>query len=485
MNIVNKRSSKLSKVLNPVVTLRAHQVEALDAIKQSIIDGNGFARGRVIMPTGAGKTFVQAAALDYQRATNSNTRIHLVLAPRIGLTAQLIEEYRNYSGPAYRAVAFHSGNHEPEYEKINWQETATTKTDVVVEEYRKAQAKGQDLVVFSTYHSCNRLALVDFDTIIADESQYLVAEGFHEAFKSLKGRVRLCFTATEKHTESTIGRGLNNESVYGPRLYYISPAELIQLGLIVAPRLHVMYGETRAEDASIIDEVLQLAIEQDKLTSTEMSFSKILFAMKGTDDVKTVIDNLYKIRGAMPNHDVFAITSKTGSIINGVKVTREHFMRELKSGTRKNVLIFHYDILSEGIDVDGITGVAIMRNMTLSKLLQTIGRAVRLYKPNPGIKRQAWVSVPVINGNEDDKANVEKFVRAMRNGGYDITKEDVAVTGNERHTADITGLEAVTEELKSNYSSMFIEEVFHTIENDEYWKDVATKSNEELIEMFA
>jgi superfamily II DNA or RNA helicase len=485
MNIVNKRRSKLSKVTKPAVTLRAHQIEALDAIKQAIVNGKGSTRGRVIMPTGAGKTFVQAAALDYQRANNSRTMIHLVLAPRIGLTNQLIEEYRNYSGPEYRAIAFHSGKHEPDYEQIKWQETATTKTDEVVEAYRKAQAKGQDLVVFSTYHSCKRLALVDFDTIIADESQYLVAEGFHEDFKTLTGRVRLCFTATEKHTASDIGRGLNNEAVYGPRLYYISPAELIQLGLIVAPRLHVMYGETRGEDASIIDEVLQLALEQDKLTSSEMGFSKILFAMKGTNDVKTIIDNLSKIRSVMPNHDVFAITSKTGSIINGVKVDREHFMRELKSSTRKNVLVFHYDILSEGIDVDGITGVAIMRNMTLSKLLQTIGRAVRIYKPQPGLKRQAWVSVPVLNGNEDDKANVEKFVRAMRNGGYDITKEDIAVTGNERHTADITGLEAITEEEKSNYSSMFIEEVFHTVENNEFWDNVAAKDNAQLINLFA
>ena len=96
------------------------------------------------------------------------------------------------------------------------------------------------------------------------------------------------FTATEKFTASQKGRGLNNESVYGKRLYYISPAELIRLGLIVPPRMHIMHGETKSEERSIVSEVLEVAKEQDKLTRPDLGFSKILFAMKGTDDVKTI-----------------------------------------------------------------------------------------------------------------------------------------------------------------------------------------------------
>jgi superfamily II DNA or RNA helicase len=192
--------------------------------------------------------------------------------------------------------------------------------------------------------------------------------------------------------------------------------------------------------------------------------------MKGTDDVKTVEDNISKMRVSMPDHDVFTITSKTGAKINGVKIRREQFLEELKN--RTNCLIFHYDILSEGIDVDGITGVCLMRNLGLAKLLQTIGRAVRTYKPAPELKKQAWISVAVINGDEDDKERVKEYVNAIRDGGHNISAEDVVETGMLRHSSDDTQVEDAYAKPKSNFSNLFITEVFHEIEEEEFWDDI-------------
>lgn len=453
-----------------MIKLRAHQQTAFDNIVSAITQGAGSATGRIVIPTGGGKTFVEAAIVDYQLKFNSATRIHLVLAPRILLANQLIKEYRAFDGSVYRAVAFHSGTHEPDYEIVKWQESATTKPEVVEREYAKAQRQNQDLVVFSTYHSCGKLANFKFDTIISDESQYCVGEEFNNSVRKLTGRVKLFFTATERHTASDHGRGLNNTEFYGSRLFEIRPAELISQNLIVAPRLHIMYGATKNEASSIVSEITELAMEQDKLTRPTLGFSKILFAMNGTGDVKSIIDHLEKIRKALPLHDVFTITSKTGAMVNGEKIRREEFLQELKD--RKNCLIFHYDILSEGIDVDGITGVALMRNMGLAKLLQTIGRAIRIYKPDPTLKQQAWISVPVINGNEDDKARVKYYVNAIRNSGYDISAEDVFETGLERHDRDPENVDDAYAEYKSNFNNLFITEVFHEIETEEFWVDI-------------
>jgi excinuclease ABC subunit B len=138
-----------------------------------------------------------------------------------------------------------------------------------------------------------------------------------------------------------------------------------------------MYGETNNANDAVIDTVIQIGQEQDKLTRAEMPFSKILYAMKSTDDVKTVIDNLPKLKAAFPDHHIYTVTSKTGNMIDGVEVGRKRFMDQLRDGTHDNVLIFHYDILSEGIDIAGITGVALLRAMTITKLIQTIGRAAR------------------------------------------------------------------------------------------------------------
>jgi superfamily II DNA or RNA helicase len=455
-----------------MIKLRAHQAEALKSVIKVIKKGKGSAVGRVVMPTGAGKTFVEAAVIDYQRTKNVGTKIHLVLAPRILLTNQLIGEFRKFSGLTYRAIAFHSGSHEEDYEAgIKWKEQATTRVADIERAYKTAVEAGQDLVVFSTYHSADKLIDIKFDTMIADESQYCVNEGFNEVIKKLTARVKLFFTATEKHTASDKGRGLNNTAIYGERLYYISPATLILLGLIVPPRLHIMYGETRDEDRSIVSEVIEIAKAQDEITRPELGFSKILFAMKGTDDVKSIEDNITKIKQEFPNHDVFTITSKNGARINNEKVDRElMFLPALT--TSKNCLIFHYDILSEGIDVDGITGVALMRNMGLSKLLQTIGRAVRVYKPNPGAKRFALISVSVLNGDEDDKENVKHYVSAIRNGGFPIDAENVIETGVPRHIADDENVDDAYGKVKNNFASLFITEIIHEVEEEDFFHEL-------------
>jgi superfamily II DNA or RNA helicase len=456
-----------------MIKLRAHQTDAFKAVIKAIKKGKGSAVGRVVMPTGAGKTFVEAAVIDYQRTENASTKIHLVLAPRILLTNQLIGEFRKFSGLTYRAIAFHSGNHEPDYEAgIKWKEQATTRVSEIEAAYKTAVEAGQDLVVFSTYHSADKLIGIKFDTMIADESQYCVNEGFNEVIKKLTARVKLFFTATEKHTASDKGRGLNNTTVYGERLYYISPASLIQLGLIVPPRLHIMYGETRDEDRSIVSEVIEIARAQDEITRPELGFSKILFAMKGTEDVKSIEDNIAKIKKEFPEHDVFTITSKNGARIDNEKVDRELvFLPALT--TSKNCLIFHYDILSEGIDVDGITGVALMRNMGLSKLLQTIGRAVRVYKPNPGAKRFALISVSVLNGDEDDKENVKYYVSAIRDGGYDISAESVVETGKPRHQADEENVDDAYGKGKSTFNALFsIEGIIHEVEEEDFFHEL-------------
>lgn len=465
-------------------TLYDYQQDALNSAIDNIAHSVDDARGRFVMPTGAGKTLVESQILKHQFETNAKTGIHLVLAPRIMLGNQLLSEYKGFLGKeAFRAMAFHSGEHTAE-DGVKWKETATTSKQDILDAYTNAQKLNQQLVVFSTYHSCGKLEGINFDTIIADEAQYCVAENFNESFRSLTGRVRLTFTATEKHTASKNGFGLNNEELYGTRWFYISPDELIKRGRIVPPRLHIAHIETVDEATSIVSQVIEIAREQVALTQQTLEFSKVLFAMSGTDDVKTVEENIATICAEFPTHEVFTITSKSGALVNGKTVKRKEFMSRLK--TCENALIFHYDILSEGIDVDGITGVAVMRNMGLAKLLQTIGRAVRLYKPDPTKKPQAWISVPVINGNDDDKERVASIVRAVRNGGFDISKEDVYETKKERHEADEKGIDDAYNCTNNMFNKLFdVENIFHEIENDEFWIRVQeTNDVNEKFDMF-
>jgi len=463
-----------------MITLYDYQVDALKCAIDNIVQNRDDIRGRFVMPTGAGKTLVESKILEWQFENNCSTGIHLVLAPRIMLGNQLLSEYKGFLGKeSFRAIAFHSGEHVAE-DGVKWKEEATTQPQKVLEAYDNAKKLDQPLVVFSTYHSCGKLEGIEFDTVIADEAQYCVAENFNDSYKNLSGRVRLTFTATERHTASESGYGLNNIELYGNRWFYISPDELIQKGRIVPPRLHIAHIETVDDSASIVSQTIEIAKEQVELTNKTLDFSKLLFAMNGTDDVKSIEDNVKKLKSQFPSHDVFTITSRSGAIVNGEPVKRKEFMSRLKEC--ENALIFHYDILSEGIDVDGITGVAIMRNMSLSKLLQTIGRAVRLYKPDPSKKPQAWISVPVVNGNEDDAERIGFIIRTLRNGGFDISKEDVHETKGERHESEDEEMEDAFD-TKSTFGKFFdIEQILHEIENDEFW--VQVQETEEVDDMF-
>lgn len=464
-------------------TLYDYQQDALDSAIKNIKLSLDDARGRFVMPTGAGKTLLESQILQWQFDNNNKTGIHLVLAPRIMLGNQLLGEYKQFLGKeGFRAIAFHSGEHTAE-DGVKWKEEATTQQHKVLEAYENAKKLNQQLVVFSTYHSCGKLEGIEFDTIIADEAQYCVAENFNDSYRSLTGRVRLTFTATERHTASNTGFGLNNEELYGSRWYYISPDELIKRGRIVPPRLHIAHIETPEDGKSIVSQVVEIAQKQIELTQQTLDFSKVLFAMSGTEDVKTVEENVKRLKEKFSDHVVFTITSRSGAMIDGKVVKRKEFMAQLKDC--KNALIFHYDILSEGIDVDGITGVAIMRNMSLSKLLQTIGRAVRLYKPDPSKKPQAWISVPVVNGNEDDAERISFIIRTLRNGGFDVSKEDVYETKGERHESEDENMDDAFDK-KNNFNKLFdIEAIMHEIESDEFWIRVQETSNvDDQLKMF-
>jgi predicted helicase len=74
------------------------------------------------------------------------------------------------------------------------------------------------------------------------------------------------------------------------------------------------------------------------------------------------------------------ITSKTGAIINGKKVSREVFFKTLNQwgSDSTRFVVMHHSILSEGINVKGLEAVLFMRNMNYIGISQSIGRVIRL-----------------------------------------------------------------------------------------------------------
>jgi len=103
--------------------------------------------------------------------------------------------------------------------------------------------------------------------------------------------------------------------------------------------------------------------------------SKVMWAAISTT---TLLDDLTQ-RG----YEVLHITSKFGAYVNKQKVNREVFFDTLTAYGKdpsKKFVLFHYSILSEGINCPGLTQCILLRNLNIVEMAQTVGRVIRMHR---------------------------------------------------------------------------------------------------------
>lgn len=437
---------RISKKHKNPITPHDYQQEALNNFIRKRKEKRAF-KGRYIYPTGAGKTLIESLILN-QQIDLCDGGSHLVVAPRIALLIQLMREYRELIGDRYIPIGLHSGSEEPEVDDSDWMRRTqknTTDQNIVKREIHNAQSMNKSVVVFSTYHSLHKLTPkfddFSFDTMIADESQYCVSENYFDQVRDIDAKIKLFFTATERHYVKKDGtkveRSNDNETVFGKSLGSQTVRNLVKRGILVEPILHLMRGATRSGEVNhdtLVAEARHIANEQRCLVSKNLH-AKTLFACREAANVEIIVDlknnkeNLKRLQRNVPDHTIFTIISKKpfGAMIDGEEVNRKTFLDRLKS-CNGNALIFHYNILSEGIDVDGITGVAILRKMGDAKMMQTIGRCLRPYKKDPSLKPYAYVSVPIIEDDLRKSDHLNEIVRKILESGLEIDAEKVVIS---------------------------------------------------------
>jgi type I site-specific restriction endonuclease len=110
----------------------------------------------------------------------------------------------------------------------------------------------------------------------------------------------------------------------------------------------------------------------------------MLVAMSSTEFFEEIVNDLPKIRKIVNdfNLDVYYVTadrvSKNGHVTFG-SAAREKILEDFEANTNRCIII-HCDTLAEGIDIDGIGGILLMRNLGMAKSIQTIGRGCRAAK---------------------------------------------------------------------------------------------------------
>jgi superfamily II DNA or RNA helicase len=431
-----------------------------DYQKESVNVSMKASKGIICLPTGSGKTAVQSAILMRDAKKNKGHRVYMILAPRIVLSYQLMKEYFkdfNEAGIECWYAGLHSGrtvdikefeehrNGDIQFQSIQ----VTTSRSIISEEIQKAKDKNIPIIIFGTYHSADR-APGSFDIVICDEAHYLVSDQFEELVKidGIQSNKIIFFTATMQTTSSDTGKGMNNQERFGKVLLQRIPREMIHAGYMVRPRMHVIKFDKAMTKEDLIEnagKIVSEAFSQHEYITRRTG--KIFVTCTGTPMLEAILKSpdikiLKKRRGV----SVYATASdpNVGNQIDGVHYNRQEFLSRLKKDgddNGKEMIILHIDILTEGIDVPGITAILPFRSLKKSKFIQTLGRASRMSPDDleafengeythtnldSMLKPYSWILIPDIEG-EDSAQDIKDLVKELRTYGFD-PREDIFIS---------------------------------------------------------
>jgi len=349
------------------ITLRPHQRKALNEML-------AYDKGQLIIPTGGGKTLCMIYDVVENQKYIDNGSTIVVVAPRILLAEQLCSEFLEVIDTTHTHVMHvHSG------ETSHFSTTKAEKINLFVNTARTA---GENVVIFTTYHSLHRLVEADIEvnTIYFDEAHNSVQRNFFPATEHFSADADRCyfFTATPKHSLSIYKPGMNDYEVYGKVICNIPAPTLVEQGYILPPKVVVKQLDMVQDKQMIADRDCENLIQ----TIDENSLDKILIAARSTKQIiKLLSQSDFRNELAKRGYSCLYITSKTGAIIDGQKVNREVFFDTLNTWGKdpsKKFVVLHHSILSEGINVSGLEAVLFMRNMDYIGISQSIGRVIRL-----------------------------------------------------------------------------------------------------------
>lgn len=388
-------------------------------------------RGIVIAPPGFGKTTVITACFNYM---SYGGYAGLMITPRIILNAQQKDTLQYLSVSALTAdggtIELPSDKKEVRcYDYENGLSVIELKAWI-----EKCKCEGVYPIVVSTYASCGNLKDIPFDFIVCDEAHNVTAQNTHFDVMSLNPFAKYLFvTATPIVTpngDKAGQRGMSNEERYGPVVAECSFRTAIKHGFILPIKPVKLFGYSKADkkDTKLVDIVINSMNAMKDAMGDSPIPNKVVFVMNTGVEVQTIAKHAEQIRQAT-GADVFTAYSENASfLVNGIKpngsakTIREQSTEQLRE-SKNDCILVHIDTMGEGVDVPGITGCVLFSAGEASKIIQNIGRAMRVYGGDRGkstehrIKKHAIVGFFAYNDDITMQQYGQDLVHAFRTLG--------------------------------------------------------------------
>jgi len=385
-------------------TLRSFQVNAVSAC-YSFED-----KGRITAPCGCGKTCIQEAwhvGDMVEGDLPGDPGVYVIASHRLILNNQLLNRILDlaiqcgipvdvlYVGSmsvnlAYYYTKYASIGYTTEVSR-HLQSTSKAEIEQFV---TRARSSNRSVLIVSTYDSFDLLANIgDINQCSFDEAHNTLEQGFASNIAKVMPHIKKArfFTATPK-VRGEDG-GMNDVSVYGEVLYDYAPHKALEDSEISCPRIHIIDSidpnkTTSDFNVHMLVKNLIEAYQKHKELVMAHSFDasmiapKILVSASSSDEMISIYNNsTFRKFVESENIATAAISSKEGGFFNTDSQNRTNFMIKLSClADNQCAIIFNVDILTEGFDLPAITGVMPLRNMSSSRLLQLLGRCLRLHK---------------------------------------------------------------------------------------------------------
>ena len=440
--------------------LRPNQNEILDALKQNY-------KGIITSPTGSGKTL--SFITDCRRFLQPE-KVILVVVPQLMLTEQLFKEFDKHLSDVdfyYRQISSEGKTYQRDRKNLKFRITPpkspTTSVEEIQDTYRIAQKLKKPLILFVTYDSLCRVvsSLIPIDVAYYDEAHNSTSSDHFNSVKCMSNHSahNYFFTATPRYSQSRSvdGPGMDNVSVYGENIVNIPFKPLLDLGIIVRPFIHLVKSDAdtdKMDETSVNLKTIKSIVNYYETKHSDTPAHKILFCAQGTKSIQDLMNAGLQEWATEMEYKVLSIDSVNKGYVDGNRnINKSKFIKTLnKLGDDPNqkMIVLHYSMLGEGIDIKGFTGVVFLRN-TLSQIFatQSIGRVIR---SAPGKKYGIVTIVEHENNSNESRELIRQIVEQLFKQGVPVSEIFSEVQGRGKEDETIDSLDGDLKKLIRNYN---------------------------------